>query len=232
VGINQSQSIMSAEQTATTTVLTYFAGRGMAESIRLLLALVKEPWVEVHMKTREQFLKLRDEEAILEYGHLPMLEYRGQRLFQSQAILRYVASLHGLYGSTPEERYQVDAANDTAKDLFAKIAGTPWIPLENRQTHLETVLRPAIRKFLPYLERRLQTREWLAGPLSFADVTLFECFCYLNDFEAHDDLQAYPNVIAHAGRFSQLVKDYLESPQRHGWPDATYMTEVRTVLQF
>ena len=212
--------------------LTYFDGRGLGEVVRLMMAACKISWKEVHIRTREEFLQLRDVDRALEYGHLPLLEYRGQRLVQSQAILRYLGATHGLYGDTPEQRFQADAAQDTVRDLFSKLSGLAWTPPEALEEHVAKNVRPLLPKYLPYLEQRLLSREWLAGHLSFADVSLFEAFTYLNEKGLKEDLQAYPKIVDHAARFAVLVKHYLDSPLRHDWPDEKYKSEVRASLNF
>ncbi|MDP2434358.1 MAG: glutathione S-transferase N-terminal domain-containing protein [archaeon] len=129
-------------------VLTYFDGRGLGEGVRLMLALGGETWTEVPVKTRADFVKLRDVDQVLPYGQLPLLDFKGVRLVGSQPIVRYLGATHGLYGSTPEERYEADAAQDFARDLFSKVSGVSWVAPERLDAHINDVLKPLIAKYV------------------------------------------------------------------------------------
>lgn len=55
------------------------------------------------------------------FGHLPLLEYQGKRLPESQAIARFLAQKYGLAGKDELEQAQVDAIADLYKDFGSKI---------------------------------------------------------------------------------------------------------------
>lgn len=77
----------------------------------------------------------------------------------------------------------------------------------------------------------MAAQEWLAGHLSFADVTLFEAIDYLVSFGCKEHLSPYPNVLAHTDRFAARVKHYLDSPLRRPHATAEYKAEVNASLQ-
>ena len=91
-------------KTPAPTTLTYWNGRGKAESIRLLLALCGEDYTEqvpmfdgtTHITTAEHVQTLR-EEGFLLMNQLPLLCIDGMRLVQSGAITRYVCMFSGTF---------------------------------------------------------------------------------------------------------------------------------------
>lgn len=74
--------------------LTYFAGRGRAEVIRLLLVDAGVSFTETFLRTRDDFLQICSS-GKAPYLQVPLLEIDGHALVQTKAILRYVARTHG-----------------------------------------------------------------------------------------------------------------------------------------
>lgn len=74
--------------------LVYFAGRGRAEFIRLLLADAGVEWTEAILKTRQQFLDLVAS-GRLPFHKVPLLHIDGRDLVESKSILRYLARQYG-----------------------------------------------------------------------------------------------------------------------------------------
>lgn len=50
-------------------------------------------------------------------GQMPVLEVDGHRMFQSNAIGRYLAKRVGLYGSNDWENFHIDVMIDTIADF-------------------------------------------------------------------------------------------------------------------
>jgi glutathione S-transferase len=105
-------------------ILTYFQFRGLGEPIRLLLEdqglafedrridLMSEAWPELA--------------AQLPFRQLPRLEIDGQTLFQSHAILRYLARANGLAGDTEAERLRCDMGLEAARDVQQRLWDHFW----------------------------------------------------------------------------------------------------------
>jgi glutathione S-transferase len=100
--------------------LYYFAGRGKGEAIRLLMAEAGISWVEEHIRSREQWLQLRDS-GVLPYLQVPLLEIDGLKLVQSKSIVRYLARRSGLYPTDIVSCYKVDMLMDGIEDLRGTI---------------------------------------------------------------------------------------------------------------
>jgi hypothetical protein len=76
-------------QDATEAVLTYFEGRGLAETIRLTLAAAGIAWLETPLRTREDWVSLRASGA-LRFGQVPLLQLHGRNLVRARAVRQCV----------------------------------------------------------------------------------------------------------------------------------------------
>jgi len=100
-------------------ILSYFPVYGRGEAIRLAFAFAKVPLEEV-VVTGAQMPELKAA-GKLPFGQLPILEYNGEVLAQSIAILRFVCQKFGLYPTDPKQAYVVEAVVDQRQDLWAKV---------------------------------------------------------------------------------------------------------------
>lgn len=81
--------------------LHYFAGRGLADQARWLLAASGIKFRQVVVDTHEKF-KVMVDSKILMFGQMPLLQIDGINIVQSQAIVRYLARRGNLVGSSPQ----------------------------------------------------------------------------------------------------------------------------------
>ncbi|RUS71429.1 hypothetical protein EGW08_020812 [Elysia chlorotica] len=95
--------------------LIYFPVRGRGENIRLLLNDNGVDYEEVNCGPRETWLK--EYKPQMAFGQAPCLKDGELSLVQSNAILRYLARKHGLYGSSDVEATMIDILNDGVEDL-------------------------------------------------------------------------------------------------------------------
>lgn len=75
--------------------LFYFAGRGLAETIRLIFAFADQPLEETYVRARQDFLQLL-ESGKLPYNQIPVLDIDGKTLCQSKAIVYYLTRKFGV----------------------------------------------------------------------------------------------------------------------------------------
>ncbi len=142
---------MSTSHTCTPLKLVYFAVRGRAEPVRLMLELTGVPYdyEEIPIAVwptpsgKQRFL------ASTPLGQLPILQDGDFFLCQSAAIYKYVARRVGLYGATLQEDARIDEVTETAGDLLLDLGTLFWDPrfAERRTEH-----RPALRKKLEQLQ--------------------------------------------------------------------------------
>jgi glutathione S-transferase len=86
--------------------LYYFAGRGIADQIRWMLAATNVTFVQKTVETRQRFLKMAERQ--LPFGQLPLLQIDGLELVQSQSIVRYLARRGHLVGQNLSEETKCD----------------------------------------------------------------------------------------------------------------------------
>lgn len=107
--------------------LTYFDGRGLAETSRYLLTLGGANWEDKRLSIvfkpdgppeRPEFDELKASGA-LPFGQVPILEILegGQKLAQSKAIERYLARTFNLYGANNLEAARIDSFSEGLSDL-------------------------------------------------------------------------------------------------------------------
>jgi glutathione S-transferase len=107
-------------------ILTYFQFRGLGEPIRLLLEDLGLAYED-----RRIDLLSADWPALspqLPFRQLPRLEIDGLTLFQSNAILRYLARANGLGGETEAERIGCDVGVEAARDVQQRLWDHFWSP--------------------------------------------------------------------------------------------------------
>ena len=105
-------------------VLTYFGFRGLGEPIRLMLEDLGVAYEDRRVDMAE-WGALKPE---MQFGQMPRLEDGEQTLFQSQAILRYLARPRGLLGETEAERIRCDISAEAARDLQQRLWDHFWSP--------------------------------------------------------------------------------------------------------
>ncbi|MDI3290186.1 glutathione S-transferase family protein [Polyangium sp. 15x6] len=170
--------------------LVYFDIRGRAESIRLLLAYARAPYVDRGIP-RADWPSLK---KTVPLGQVPVLLERssgGERVIpQSQAILRHLARVFGLDGTSEDERVRADIVAETVVELRAawnRVAYNPgWL---NDQAATDAHFRDVFPRFRALLEGLLEQSEE-RGALYFAGPTPTHA-----DFLAFDTLESHREVV-------------------------------------
>lgn len=133
MGANQSQSTADFEPPSTnhTATLYYFAGRGLADQIRWMLAATNVDFCQKVVSSREKFLELAA--CQLPFGQLPLLQIDGMEIVQSQAAVRYLARRAHIAGNSAQDALKCDMIAEAVRDVlslvlafpFRKYSGTP-----------------------------------------------------------------------------------------------------------
>ncbi|OED43561.1 hypothetical protein AB833_03450 [Chromatiales bacterium (ex Bugula neritina AB1)] len=211
--------------------LSYFRGRGRAETTRWMLAANEIRFSNVPIESPQALADLRAT-AKLPFDQMPLLEIDGLCLSQSSAMVRYLARRGGFYGSTDADALWCDmiaAATDDFSET-AKQAAFQATPEAARST-----LQARFDKFGPCFETRLQSEGGcycVGGQLTFADIVLAEALTeylqWIPELLKQTPLlaQLQARVVAHAG-----IASYLESPQRYPIGDDDYVVRLAQVLQ-
>ncbi|GJQ68770.1 hypothetical protein Trydic_g17297 [Trypoxylus dichotomus] len=130
--------------------VTYFNGRGLAETIRYLLTYGNIDFEDVRIE-RDDWPALKPSTP---FGQMPLYEEKGKVIGQSIAIARYLAKKVNLTGDNDWENMEIDALGDTLTDLRIKIAPayTESDP-EKKEALKKTLLTETIPYYLDRLEK-------------------------------------------------------------------------------
>ncbi|VDL82880.1 unnamed protein product [Nippostrongylus brasiliensis] len=196
--------------------LTYFNGRGLGEGARQLFALADQQFEDVRV-THETFPALK---PTLPFGQLPLLEFDGHQIAQSNAINRYLAKTFGFAGKDAFESAVIDSLADQLTDYRVEIK--PWFYVAagfsqgDAEKLKKEVLLPARDKFLGFITKFLKKNAahgYLVGDkISWADVLIAE---HTSDLfkRVPEYLDGFPEVKAHMEKIHQnpKIKKWRES---------------------
>jgi len=185
--------------------LTYFAGRGLGEIPRLLLA---EAGVQYTDNRRENIDELK---ASLPFGQVPLYEEpNGVRLVQSNTISRYIARQHNLYGKNAQEAALIDQWIDGIGDFRAAFRGAKTD--EEKAKFKSEALPKWFGHFEKLAHANFEKHHVLVGDqFSWADIALY----YVVDFVATDATHA--GVLANHHTLAAVHKLVAERPRIAHW---------------
>ncbi len=209
--------------------LVYFAARGRAELIRLVLAEAGVDYVEhpVGRGTPPVDGRPTDLEALkatpqLPFGAVPVWEEPdGFVLAQSAAIASHLARLHGLQGKTPREAAQCDQMLGAYDDVRAELRKLAVVGPEGRPAQREQLATQFLPRWFGYFDRLLRANRGGAGGLvgespTVADLALWYLIESCQDNGFGGAVAAYPALVAFAARIGQRpgIAAYVKSPRR------------------
>lgn len=182
--------------------LVYFGVRGRAMHIRYLMldngiefedeVITSQTWGDLKPKTI--------------FGHLPILKDGDFELVQSNAILRYLARKHGLYGQNDREAAVIDMINDQQEDM--RLAYVRFIYNEydtGKQAYIES-LPNTLALLEKGLSRNNDGNGFLVGnKVSFVDYTVFDLLDN-HLILAPGCLDKFPKLKAFHGRMAEREK--------------------------
>ena len=135
-------------------------------------------------------------------GKIPGIDIDGFKLFESSAIIRYLATIHqsDLYPTDPKQRAIVDAWSDYGSIHVAQAQGrvtfnrvlAPTMGMPVDESSLQTGLE-FLNKYFPIIDRQLSKTKYLAGDsLTLADINLL---AIMDPFEISQiSLEGYDNI--------------------------------------
>jgi len=183
-------------------VLTYFAGRGLAEVIRLILA---QAAVDYEDRRVADIAALK---PTLAYGSVPLWEENGFRLVQSAAIARYLARTHGLYGKTVQESALIDQLIEGLSDTRQAITTAS----KGDEATKASITKEIIPKWFGFLDKLLSHSQsgWAVGDqVSWGDLALFNVLDNTNN--------GYPGSLDHYAHLKASHKKVAELPHIAKW---------------
>ena len=211
--------------------LTYFRGRGRAETTRWMLAATGVAFTNIAIDTPVELAALRAS-GKLPFDQMPLLEIDGLCLSQSSAMIRYLARRGGLYGTSDTDAMWCDMIAGVVADFAETALQAPFKP---SATVAVADLDARFEKFGPRFEARIEDQGsgfCAADRMTFADVVLAEA---LSSY-----LEWCPDILGDTPRLKALydhvtgetgVAEYLASDLRYPKPGDDYVIAAARVLQ-
>jgi glutathione S-transferase len=152
--------------------IAYFEARARVEPIRVILEELAIPY-EDQKVSFETWAKMKSE---VPFGALPSYREGDMEIFQSHAIIRHLARVHDLYGSTEAERVRCDVIEEAISDLSELVGKAPWRTnfADERADYIADELGPTLDR----LERFLKSNPnpggfWVGSSLTFVDLIAY-----------------------------------------------------------
>ncbi len=211
--------------------LTYFRGRGRAETTRWMLAATGVAFVNLPIDTPEELAELRAT-GKLPFDQMPLLELDGHNLSQSSATTRYLARRGGLYGDSDIDAMWADMIAGAVGDFAETAMQAAFRPSPEIAT---AELEARFAKFGPRFEARIAVQGsgfCAADKMTFADVVLAEALSsYLEWLPGLLDRTPALKELYEKVTSEPLIAAYLTSDLRYPKPDDDYVIAAARVLQ-
>jgi len=147
-------------------ILTYFTFRGLGEPIRLFF----EDQGLAYEDRRVGFEEWPSLSPQMQFRQMPRLQDGDRTLFQSQAILRYLARPRGLCGETEAERIRCDISAEAGRDLQQRLWDHFWATGSDAPEAMAAYETEALPGQLALVEGWLGDAPFFGGDrLAFAD---------------------------------------------------------------
>jgi len=196
--------------------LIYFNLRALAEPAQMMMHFAKvkysyemawdyygKPWSEVKME--------------VPFGQLPMLVVDDiVHIWQSGAIVRYLAKLAGIIPKDPLLAAQVDAVFEQTQELFAPLNPTVNVRIGDEHLKLKTIFLSSfpgiLKNFARLLEHNNEGVYFFGSQPYYCDFSVYHHFSLATILQ-QDILNGYPPVLDFMEAVENLsgVKEYLAS---------------------
>jgi glutathione S-transferase len=154
------------------TTIAYFEARARVEPIRVILEELAIPY-EDRKISFEAWGKMKSGTP---FGALPSYRKGDMEIFQSHAIIRHLARVHDLYGSTEADRVRCDVVDEALSDLSDLIGKAAWrANFEDERTdYVSNELGPMLDRLERFLESNQDSGGfWVGSSLTFVDLVAF-----------------------------------------------------------
>ncbi|XP_063300497.1 glutathione S-transferase Mu 2-like [Pelobates fuscus] len=199
-------------------ILGYWDIRGLVHSIRLLLEYTETPFEDKHYMvgdapTYDRSHWLDEKEKLgLDFPNLPYLLDGDVKLTQSNTILRYIASKHGLCAETEKDKIIESLLENQFLDFRMGLVHIAYSP------QFETLKGPYLEQLptaLARVSKVLGDRQWFVGDkITFIDFVVYDVLDQHQMLEP-TCLQNFQNLQDFLNRFEALptIAAYMKSPR-------------------
>ncbi len=154
------------------TTIAYFEGRARVEPIRVILEELAIPYEDQKISF-ETWVKMKSNTP---FGALPSYRKDDMEIFQSHAIIRHLARVHDLYGSTEAERVRCDVIEEAISDLNELVGTAPWRTnfANERADYIANELGPMLDRLEQFLKSNQNPGGfWVGSSLTFVDLIAY-----------------------------------------------------------
>ncbi|KAF6208057.1 hypothetical protein GE061_016507 [Apolygus lucorum] len=174
--------------------LTYFDLKGLGEPIRMILTYMGQEFEERRIPLEEWPAT----KGTIKYGKVPILDVDGKRMYQAQAILRFLAKKAKLAGDNDLEAYEIDSIVGVITDLISL-----YVPLwqitdpKEKEEFIAKFKKESIPYYLNELDEIAgKNNGYLAnGKLSWADLFFHGWVETLEGLISTEIVKQYPNML-------------------------------------
>ena len=208
--------------------LTYFNGKGLAETSRIILAIVGEPYDDyrypleiIDWKTHNMVKKQFDKDKSLgkltkSLNKVPFLFLDGQVISQSKTIERFLARRHNLMGDNDIEAAIIDSICEWVrdfKDLYQKVRRIE--DSDKKETAMNQWFSETLVGKLTLLDNILGTNGFsVGGRMSLADIVLYS---FIKDF--FDNKESSWSSTSSAPNLRKIVENVSNNKNLQRWLD-------------
>ena len=209
--------------------LSYFNARGLAETSRLILAIVGENYQDLRypltidktktpMYSKPEF-DLDKKMRVLErsFNKLPFLKVGEDIIFQSKAIERYLAKTYNLMGSSLVEEALIDGLCEVIRDYKTEYQ---QVKKEKNEESLKKWFTETLPEKVGLLELNINMIHAVGGRVSLADIVMFEFFT-----QYFDDVVSINNVLNGTEKVRSIVSNIGENKKIIKWLETRPMTD-------
>ncbi|BES88189.1 unnamed protein product [Nesidiocoris tenuis] len=189
--------------------LTYFDKKGRGEPIRWLLSYLNKEFEDKRIQI-EEWPKIRN--GIL-FGQLPVLDVNGKRLYQTDAICRYLAREGNLAGDNSLESQEIDSIVGSYTDLFTAVVPLWSVSDPKEKEELKDKLKSTtIPSYFKIYDDIAKSGYLANGKLSWADIFFIATLSTLDYLLSSDVIADYPNLVALRTKIINLpgIKEWIE----------------------
>ncbi len=154
------------------TTIAYFEARARVEPIRVILEELAIPYEDQKISF-ETWVKMKSNTP---FGALPSYRKDDIEIFQSHAIIRHLARVHDLYGSTEAERVRCDVIEEAISDLNELVGKAPWRTnfANERADYIANELGPMLDRLEQFLKSNQNPSGfWVGSSLTFVDLIAY-----------------------------------------------------------
>ena len=203
--------------------LTYFNGRGLAETSRILLAINKVEYEDYRYPINEKWEKpefdLDKKNGILKQSlnKLPSLEVidgnKTHVIPQSKAIERYIAKKYNMMGNNDLEAAKIDSICEVVRDIKEAYQTVRKVEESKKEDAMKEWFTKTIVERLILLNNIVDSETHCVGnKLSLADVILY---CLITQF--FTDVESARKAIQQTPKLNNIVKNVESIKEVQEW---------------